>query len=261
MWKIIAACVLLTGCAAPYKDFYTGASSSAEVRGVIPHQGPPSVIKTANIKESVKALERKGFVAFGESSFVGPGDGASDRDLAEFGVKLGAEVALLQVDYVGSTTSSVPLTLPSSTTSHSTGNATAFGSGGVVNAYGSSTTTTYGTTTTYIPVTVHRSSYLAVYLAKRKWRLGLHTSTLNDAARRAVERNGGLMVDLVVDDTAAFRANILAGDILLSVGGTQIWSDEQFSTAIDATPAGDVVFQVWRGGKIIDVHVDLPPKL
>src|SRR5207248_10480767 len=63
-------------------------------------------------------------------------------------------------------TTSMPLTLPTTTTSTSNGNVSVSGSGGYANGTYSGTTTTYGSRTTYFPMTVNRFSKVGLYFAE-----------------------------------------------------------------------------------------------
>jgi len=111
-------------------------------------------------------------------------------------------------------TSTATVTTPTTTTSYSTGTATAYGSRGPVTAYGSGTTTTYGSTTNYVPITVQRVDYGAVYFVKQRFGLGVFIRDLNDSERQDLQTNRGVAVRLVVDDTPAYNADILVGDVI-----------------------------------------------
>ena len=114
---------------------------------------------TANTRE-------KDTQPIGYSSFTS-GHRQKDDDAIDQGKKVGADLVLiLDPQYAESVTTSVPLTTPTATTSYTNGMATAYGTGGSAVAFGNSTTTTYGTNTTYVPMTVNRYQYGALYLVK-----------------------------------------------------------------------------------------------
>lgn len=79
-----------------------------------------------------------------------------------------------------------------------------YGSGGTANVYGSSTTTTYGSRTTYVPVTTHRYDFQAIYLVKSKYALGAQFVALSDEERAQIQSNRGVKIIEVVNDTPAF---------------------------------------------------------
>ena len=124
--------------------------------------------------------------------------------------------------YTGSVTTSIPITTPTSSTSYTSSNATAYGTGGSATAYGNSTTTTYGNKTTYIPITVNRVDYGAVFFVKQRFRFGAFTRDLSDAERRDLQSNQGAAVEVIVDDSPAFDADILVGDIVTALNGHSI---------------------------------------
>src|SRR6202043_3245767 len=112
-------------------------------------------------------------------------------------------------------TGAVPLMLPQTSTSYTSGSATAYGAGEPVTAYGNATTTTYGTQTTMMPYSVARSDFGAVYFVKTRQRAGIITLPLDDAAHKRLGTNSGILVRLVVDGTPAFNADVFPGDVLL----------------------------------------------
>ena len=165
---------------------------------------------------------------------------------------------IVNPQYTGSVTTNMPLTTPTSQTSYTTGQATAYGSGGTATAYGSATTTTYGTKTTYIPVTVHRSDYAAAYFVKLKYKVGIFTRDLGDEERQKYETNRGAVIQLVVDETPAFNADLLPGDYIKSIDGNRIASSADFSR-ITENLNGMVPFVVIRNGQEKTILVEVAP--
>ncbi|MEQ1802155.1 MAG: PDZ domain-containing protein [Gammaproteobacteria bacterium] len=154
----------------------------------------------------------------------------------------------------------MPLTLPTTTTSTTTGSATAYGGGAPpVSVYGNATTTTYGTKTTYIPVTVNRSDYAAVYLVKRRYAFGANFRDLNDEERQELETNQGVVIVAVVDDTPAFRADVLPGDIVSAVNGIRVPNADGMSRALEASKGKETTFSLIRRGRQLDKSITLNP--
>lgn len=121
----------------------------------------------------------------------------------------------------------------STTSSSGTANASAYGTGG--SAYGSatytgtSTTTSPGTfSTTMMPITINRYEYDATFWRKgRPSIFGVHPQALPDEMRKSLQRNTGALVKLVIDDSPAFRANVLAGDVVIALDDIPILSPQQ----------------------------------
>ncbi|NOT11955.1 MAG: PDZ domain-containing protein [Methylococcaceae bacterium] len=112
-----------------------------------------------------------------------------------------------------------------------------------------------GTRTTYIPYTVNRSDYNAVYFVKSKAKIGFLTEPLDDETRRRLESNSGVRVDVVVEGTPAFEADILPGDILVSFNSTAVRSVEHYQELLQSYSGDSVDLVFNRDGRIIQKTV------
>lgn len=73
-----------------------------------------------------------------------------------------------------------------------------------------------------------------------------------------VSEDEGVMVAKVVDDSAAFRAGLAAGDIITGVDGESIGSSMDLTRAIRSREEGDTVsLEVWRDGSVSAVTATL----
>jgi hypothetical protein len=215
----------LTGCASGYQQFYRPVQGTTPERIAELRAGPPPSMpiversQPRNDQALVEAYMKRGYSAIGYASFTSGRVESEDAALRQ-AKEVGADLVLIfDPKYAGSTTTNVPITIPTTSTAYTTGTATAFGPGGTVTAHGNATTTTYGTNTSIIPITVNRSSYGAIFFIKQNYRLGLVVRDLNDDERRALQTNKGVVVRVVVDGTPAFDADLLVGDIITSVDG------------------------------------------
>lgn len=261
----LMATFLVLGCANGYRDFYKSASAQmlemVASRRVAP---PPANIiveraRPAPFEEVLAAYAKRSYVMIG-NSFFNSEKNESEQNAIQQGQQVGADLVLiLNPVYTGSVTSSIPFTTPTQTTSRSTGSATVYGTGGAATVYGSGTTTTYGSTTTYIPVTTNRSDYGAVYFVKQKFGLGLFTRDLTDAERQELQSNKGVVVRTVVDDSPAFNADILVGDIILSIDGVAIGSMQSFTDTLRPRNGKLITIALLRRGQRIEKEVQLAP--
>jgi S1-C subfamily serine protease len=128
-----------------------------------------------------------------------------------------------------------------------------------VTAYGSGTTTTYGTSTTYVPVTVHRSDYGALYFVKIRFGLGIVFRDLNNDERQELQTNKGVVVRVVVDGTPAFDADILVGDVITAVDGTGVAGVQTFRELLAERQGKLVSLSIVRRGQRIEKTVPLTP--
>lgn len=259
--------VLVTACVSGYSQFYKPAQGATPETIAALRVAPPSahpIVERAPPPGSdapalLDAYAKRGYVIIGSSSF-NSGQTQFEDAAVQQGVKVGADLVLiLNPRYTGSNTTAMPLTLPSTTTSYSSGSATAYGRGGSVTAYGSGTTTTYGTTTTMIPITVNRSDYGAAYFVKRKWSFGALWRDLNDSERQELQSNKGVYVRVVVDNSPAYQADVLPGDIILAVDGHQVMNQQSIADLMHTRSGQSITLSLYRRGTRLEKSVRLAP--
>lgn len=255
---ILLACMTMAGCATGYSEFYQPLPSADEtlLRRISPAPSEPIVERAeGDWREITDKYARRGYVPLGSSSF-NSGQEEDDDDAIEQGLEVGADlVVIIRPRHTGSTTASIPITTPTATTSHTTGTATVHGSGGSATAYGNATTTTYGTRTTYIPMTVNRFDYGAIYFVKVKTQFGAYFRDLNDAERFSLQTNKGAAVVLLVDGSPAYNADVLVGDIVLSVNGKRVSGVQDMLDLIREHAGESVTLALVRDGKEISKTV------
>lgn len=257
------AALFLAGCASGYQTFYhpeDGVTPEfiAERRAA-PAPSTPLVERAApdNIDSLADSYAKRGYVSIGYSSF-NSGTDESDAAAVKQGQLVGADLVLiLNPQYTGSTTSSVPITTPTSTTSYTTGSATAYGAGGPVTAYGNATTTTSGSQTTYIPMTVHRSDYNATYFIKQRFVFGAYPRGLSDTERQYLQTNKGVVLSLIVDNSPAYYADVLPGDIIAAIDGVTVSNEDDFYNFLDERKGKAITVTLVRNGQRIDKEVQL----
>ena len=262
--SIVLFTSVLSGCANGYKDFYYPANPStlAQINQnrITPPPQVPAVERVAPSGNTTSLLDvyiRKGFAYIGSSSF-NSGTQESDAGAIQQAQKVGADLVVILVPrHTGTTTTAIPITTPTTSTSYSTGNATAYGAGGVVNAYGSGTTTTYGSTTNMVPVTINRMDYGAFYFVKQRAHFGVVLRDLNDQERKELQTNRGSVIRLIIDDTPAYRADLLAGDIITTVNGVQVDGTSSLLNLFRTLHNIPVPIDVMRDGKKITKVVQL----
>lgn len=253
---------VLAGCANGYQQFYQSypgvtPETIAKIRAA-PPPATPQVEHIPSFDISVfEAYAKHGYVAVGDSSF-NSGEKQPDTFAIEQGRAVGADlVVIVNPRYTGTVTTSVPITTPTTATSYSSGVATTYGSYGTVNAYGNGVTTTYGTRTTYMPLVIHRNAFSAVYFIKRHHVLGALFRDLNDSERQALQTNKGAVITVVVNDSPAFKADLLKGDIVTSINGQPVTNAQEYSATIAADAGQTVNLSILRGDKYLEKSVQL----
>ena len=255
--------MLIAGCASGYKTFYTPAMGATPEAIAARRASPPPAtpilerLAPADPETILAAYAKRGYAMIGHSMF-NSGTNESETSALKQGQSLGADLVLvLNPQYTGSITSSVPITTPTTSTSYTSGSATAYGSGGSATAYGNSTTTTYGSMTTYIPMTVNRFDYGAVYFVKQRFNFGAFTRDLNDTERQELQTNQGVVVLSIVDGTPAFKADVLPGDIIAAIDGVSIPNAEGFTRVVSERKGKQISVTLVRRGQRIEKALQL----
>lgn len=252
----------LSGCAEnPFRQYYVDRTGGADITKsdrIVLADAPPEIIGGSNLDEDAQRMLENGYVLLGFSSFFGPS--GQEAKVREQAASLHAAVAIIYSNYKDTLSGSMPLTTPATQTSYTNAQATAYGSRGTVNAYGTATTTTYGSSTTYVPYTVDRSNYFASYWVKQNiatLKLGCHISDLTSEQRRTIASNKGVQVVSVIKGTPAYRADILKGDIIRSIGGDQVFDSAAFHEITKKDAGQTVDVELLRDGKPITKTIKL----
>lgn len=244
--------LLTTSCANPYSQFYVGSSDASELPGYVPVHRPLRIIQTDNFQRDGMKLLRRGYLPIGRSSFNAPTNRASMGQLQEQAKKIGAEIVLYSSRYTNTVRGAMPYQAPQTTISNSTGAATAYGPGGVVNAYGNGTTTTYGSQTIMMPYAISHSDFMAVFYAKDQSHIGIVPKSLDNAIRRRIQSDTGVYVYVIVDGSSAFRANILPGDVVLAVDEKPVDSVRGYMRLLKQYQGHTVTLRLDRDGTKLD---------
>jgi len=107
------------------------------------------------------------------------------------------------------------------------------------------------------PYAVARSDFGAIYFMKAKSRLGIVPEPVSDEARRRIQTNSGVSVKVVVENSSAFAADVLPGDIVLSIGGESIQSGEHFYQLLDKYEGKRPLFKIDRNGAKVEKEVEI----
>jgi hypothetical protein len=258
----VAAFALLAACVNPYTKFYQGLQDARTSPAYVADAGPLQLYSSSNVDRDGVELLRRGYFVIGTSAFNAGMNRVSRGQLEEQANQVGAQVVLVYSRYTNSVTTAIPLTLPASSTTTSTGTATVYGSGGSATVYGTGTSTTYGTQTVVIPHTVARGDFYAVYFARSRTRLGIIPVALDDSTRARLQTNFGVRVLVVVEGSPAFNADVLPGDIVQQIGDDRVASVEHFSQLLVKYEGQHVAIRLDRAGRTVEKQLTiqrLPP--
>lgn len=270
--SVVVLISFISGCAANqfarfYHD-YTANIPPAQISKVLmPYSGRTQVFSTNDMKKDSDELARRGYVLLGESSFQGAVR-VTPKMLQNQAQDVGADIVLYYSQYQGSEQTAMPFLQynpgqSSTTYSSGTVNANAYGSGGYAHGTGSysgtSSTSSPGTySTSMVPVTVHHYIHDATFWRKRTTPIfGVFVTNLPDDIRTALKRNTGALVKTVMDDSPAFRANILPGDIITDISGITIYSGQDLLEKMPQFSGKKCDVLILRDGHQINVPVQM----
>ncbi len=257
---LLGLVVVICGCASGYSQFYQAYPNAQQIaeRRVAPAPPKPASERAGgDINEVFATYLRRGYGAIGFSSF-NSGMDESDASAMAQGAKVGADlVVIIDPNHTETRTASVPITTPTTSTSHTTGSATAYGAGGSATAYGNSTTTTYGSQTNYVPITVNRYDYGAIYFVKTRPSFGAYFRDLNDDERRQLQTNKGTVISLIVDGSPAYDSDVLVGDVIVAVNGKAVNGIDGLMGLIKENRGKVVTVSILRGQELISKSVSL----
>lgn len=258
---LLGALVSVAGCATGYSQFYKPYPNADQVaqRRVAPAPEEPAVERGGgDIEALMGTYMRRGYAPIGYSSF-NSGMAESDSNAIEQGSDVGADlVVIIDPRHTDTTTTSIPVTTPTTTTSQTSSTATVYGSGGSATGYGNATTTTYGTKTTYLPMTVNRFDYGAIYFVKTRPRFGAYFRDLNDSERRELQTNKGAYITLIVDGSPAYDSDVLVGDVVVSFGDSAVNGADGLMDLIKSNGGQKVAVTILRNGGAVTKAVFLP---
>lgn len=229
---VLLVATLLAGCATSgYKQFYkpyVDAKTLTEVK-LLSEGKEPQVFGTDDFDRDILILRSKNYIPIGYSSFNG---GYEDtKNAAAQAKQIGATLVLVNSKYTNTQTTTSTLFLPDNKTTYHSGtvsgntsyNSAYSGYLGGSNTYGSFSGSSTKYRTKAVPIISHQSRYdqNAVYFVKstKKYKFGVQFNDLTPEQRTQFERNTGVLINVVIEDSPAFTSNVLAGDVLIKVGG------------------------------------------
>lgn len=258
--------VALSGCANnnPYTNYYSvlnGATSEniAKTRSAPPPETP--LVDNVSPEQGQERLDmwaRRGYIAIGKSSFNSP-QSIPEKFAVDQARAVKADLIVIRSpQYTGSYATSTAVVKPTISTTE--GSALLMGASGHTNAIVKGTGTTLTTTTDYVPTTEHRADYAAVYFIKQTVVFGVRTADLTDKERQERQSNHGVKATMVADDSPAYNADILVGDILETLDNEKIKNSNHLGALIETKVGKKVVVTLSRNGKIITKNIQLNSK-
>lgn len=220
----LAASLAFAACATEgVENFYTDFSD--QWHGL---PGPSGTVSIASVPhpadtDDVFEMFSEGYAFLGVSSFNGPLE--NNSSVLAHAQKIGAHKVLASTRYTETRAGSIPITTARAVTSTGSGTISANGPNGVVTGSYVGTSTSYVPTTTMLPWQVRRFDQTALYFAPLGPScFGVWLIEPTDAERLAAGTNRVATVAAVREGSPAFIADILAGDLLVSINGQTVAS-------------------------------------
>lgn len=250
--------VLLFGCATNnYQKFYKSNVDTMTLKAVelLKSGEEPQIFNSDNFDRDFKILLSKNYSAVGYSAFNGGYQG--EDKIKEQARRIGASIVLTNAKYTHTLTTVSPLFLPNTTTTHHSGTVMSGGNLGIFDG----TSTSHGTTV--VPMTQQQMRYdqQALFFVKSTQKLtyGVIFSELPNKLKAELERNTGVLIYVVVENTPAFYANVLDGDILIKFNDVDIINKRHLEDVMGSynSSRGKCIFKVIRNGKEKDITINL----
>lgn len=273
LFLAVLGTAFLTGCANPFAQVYQNYSSQWPItlqQRLLPPSSEPRIISSSNLHEDGLKLEEQGLQPVGFAGFRGRL--AGQQQLITQARKVGADVVLYSSEFFHTEQGVIPVTAyqPGQTyTTQTSGTATAnaYGSGGYASGSGTysgySTTTTPGTyNTEYIPYQRQVFDQTAVFFRHVKPGVfGAKFAPIPDDLRTKLQRNTGALVIVVVENSPAFKANVMRGDVIIQIADKPVATAQELFDLLQSYVGQKIVFKVIRDTQTIEIPVQLNENL
>jgi len=253
---------LAAGCANPYHENYFSTLEKRnrdELSRILPASAPPKLLTSTDMKADSLKMRENGYLLVGRAKFrSSPVDETQALDQAQ---KIGAEVVLVNHQYVNSATESVPIEqwIPGREVDHNETTVVQDGSATPTVIQKQSSTVVQGEfRTTYVEQNMDYYDYAATFWAKAKPSLfGVLVKELDDKTKAMIGSNKGVLVRVVVKDSPAFMADVLRDDVILSLGADMVINPDQFFDLIKNHQGQEVPVGIYRAGNNMTVNVTI----
>ena len=111
-----------------------------------------------------------------------------------------------------------------------------------------------------ISVTHHYYDFGSVFFRKFEQppRIGFGSNNCPDQLKKQIQKNQCWYIDIVFNDTPAFRQNLMEGDIFISMNGHDVYDKYTFDRAYSTTKHQNVInFKMMRNSRIIEIPIDV----
>ena len=86
---------------------------------------------------------------------------------------------------------------------------------------------------------------------------GAQFTPIPDDLRTKLQRNTGVFVAAVVDDSPAFKANVMRGDVIVEIAGKPLATVQELMDFLESHAGQRTGFTVLRDARTIEIQVHL----
>lgn len=181
----------------------------------------PKIIVSDNLSQDHYSALSKGYRLIGVSAFNAVF--TSHEGAIKQAEKVGAVLVLTGIGEKGIKNTTLYIPVETETTSTTEGN--------IKNKRFTATTRSKETTSQAMNYAIERYDQYAYYYAlmnKDKIKVGIIPTDLSQEVKAQIQRNTGISVYVVIEDTPAYMANILVNDIIIELNSEPIINSEDF---------------------------------
>lgn len=252
---VLGLLLMVAGCLNPYREHYLSTVQkwpAAITERVLTPTGDPQIVSSTDMKADAHHMLQYGYVLLGKSHFKSQQvDEGQALDQAR---QIGAWVVMVSDQYIGTKTVSVPIvnwTPPTTTTTVVDVQRGGDGNRPPHDVQKVITQTDPGQmNVNYVPEDVDYYKYAATFWAKTKPSpIGVLVGPLTDAEKQTYQTNLGVVVKVVIEQSPAYMANVLEGDVLTGLAGESITSVDQFYDIVNRNLGKAVSLDIIRNGQ------------
>jgi membrane-associated protease RseP (regulator of RpoE activity) len=230
-----------------------------EIRAILPFSGQAQLVTSQDLKADALRMRENGYILLGRSKFQA--SPINEKLALDQALKIGAEVVMVGHKFVSTKTESLPMStwIPGQQTDQTERVVIQNGKGTPKVIEHTVTTTTQGEyQTAYVEQSTDYYDYSASYWVKAKPPIfGVHVEPLDDTTKSELGTQKGVLVRVVIKDSPAYEADLLRGDVLLSMQDEPIRDPAQFFTLVDKYAGQTVSVLLYRAGQNLSKDVEI----
>ena len=219
----------------------------------------PIIYKSSNFNSDILSINKNYLLVPSSSGWNGPGISESTfvEGIKKFCHKNRFVGAIYSIDYTN-TKNGIYNTTHYYTSSNY--NYSPYG------GYYTTTTTPYTMTHSY---SVDRYDYSVYFIIRmpaeqilENYAVGMWVSDLDDESRKIIKRNDGVIINIVFNESNAYKANIVEGDVITKMNGKEINNKQDYYDVLSKINEGDKINpEIFRDGKIEKVSYEFSIKI